>query len=375
MIDFSLGEDLELAAETARRFADEVLGPGQRAHEAARGVPEAARAQALEIGLHRIDWPEAAGGAGLGALSRAVVLEALAVGDPGGAIALDPLGSVAHALLAFGGPELLAEHAAALEDTPGARAMLVVDGEGALKVDAGRVRGIVPWVPADRVDLLAVLTREGLVLVREGIAVEAVRGTGLLAAGASRLVLVDAPVLKSWTGADAARCALAHARLDAAALMVGQMHFAAEYARRYALERVAFGKPIAHHQGLAFLIVEMRMAVDGAREMVREAAWRLQSGRPYASAAAAAFLEATDAGMLIGPNGVQILGAAGFMRDHLVEKAMRELRALALLAGGTDLARDDAWVDDDWTDGEHITGDVDAQAFGARPIRLTEAER
>lgn len=380
MIDFSLDEDLELAAESARRFADQVLGPAQRAHEAARGVPDAVRAQAREIGLDRIDWPEAAGGAGLGALARVVVLEALAAGDPGAAIALDPLGAVAHALLAFGGPDLLAGHAAAIDASPGARAALVFDDAGALRVAGGRASGVLPWVPADRIDLLAVLTRDGLLLLREGVAAEPVRGAGLLAAGASRLVIADAPVLGSWADGNAACRTLAHARLDAAALMVGQMHFAAEYARRYALDRVAFGKPIAHHQGLAFLIVEMRMAVDGAREMVREAAWRLQSGRPFASAAAAAFLEACDAGTFVGPNGVQILGAAGFMRDHPVEKAMRELRTLALLAGGVDAARDDAWrddawLDDDWAEGHRITGDVDAHAFGARPIRLIEAER
>lgn len=370
MIDFTLGEDPGLAVEAARRLADQVLRPGQRAHEAVRGVPPEVLAQAREIGLDRIDWPEAAGGAGLGALARAMVLETLGGADPGASIAIDALGPVAHALLAFGGPELLSRHAAALDAVPGARAVLVFDDGGALRADGGRLSGIVPWVPAERVDLLAVLGRGGLALVDEGIAAEAVRGSGLAAAGAARLVLDRAPVLARWQDPAAAARTLAHARLDAAALMVGQMAWAAEYARRYALDRVAFGKPIAHHQALAFLIVDMRIAVDGAREMLREAAWRLQSGRPYVSAAAAAFLEAVEAGLFVGPNAVQILGAAGFMRDHPVEKAMRELRALGLLAGGADAARDDAWADDAWAEGGAITGDVE----GRRPIALLAAE-
>ncbi|MEN9313711.1 MAG: hypothetical protein RIS35_104 [Pseudomonadota bacterium] len=374
MFDFSPGEDLELAVETARRFADAVLAPQQRAHEAARGVPPEVRAQAREIGLDRIDWPESAGGAGLGALARAVVLETLGGGDPGAAIALDPLGPVAHALCAFGGPDLLAEHAQALDALPGARAVLVVDEPRGLRETDGRLTGVVPWVPSDRVDLLALLTREGLTLVREDLVVEPLPGSGLGAAGAAQLRLDGAPVLASWTDPAAAARALAHARLDAAALMVGQMTRAADDSRRYALDRVAFGKPIAHHQALAFLIVDMRVAVDGAREMVREAAWRLQSGLPYASAAAAAFLEAIDAGLFVGPNAVQILGAAGFMRDHPFEKAMRELRALGLLAGGADLARDDAWVDEPWADGEAITGDVGREGYGERPINLLAAE-
>lgn len=374
MIDFSPGEDLDLVVDTARRFADAVLAPQQRAHEAARGVPPAVRAQAREIGLDRIDWPESAGGAGLGALARAVVLETLAAGDPGAAIALDPMGAVAHALLAFGGPELLSAHVQALDAVPGARAVLVIDEPRALRTVDGRLSGMVPWVPSDRIDLLAVLTRDRLALVREGFVVEPVPGSGLCAAGAARLRLTDAPVLASWADPAAAARALAHARLDAAALMVGQMAWAAEHSRRYALDRVAFGKPIAHHQALAFLIVDMRVAVDGAREMVREAAWRLQSGLPYASAAAAAFLEAIDAGLFVGPNAVQILGAAGFMRDHPFEKAMRELRALGLLAGGADMARDDAWVDDPWADGDAIPGDVSRTGYGQRPINLLAAE-
>ncbi|MFS2056206.1 acyl-CoA dehydrogenase family protein, partial [Variovorax sp. CT11-76] len=60
------------------------------------------------------------------------------------------------------------------------------------------------------------------------------------------------------------------------------MHAAADYSRRYALERVAFGKPIAHHQALAFLIVDMHSAVDAARQLLHEAAWRLDAGRPRA---------------------------------------------------------------------------------------------
>ena len=374
MIDFSLDESLELAMRTAQRLADEVLGPALRAHEQARALPADLRAQARELGLDRIDWPEQTGGSGMGTLARALVLEALASGDPGAALALDPMGPVANALLAFGGPDLLAAHATMLDAVPGARAALVFDDSGRLACSGGRVSGVVPWVPADRVDLLAVLTRDGLALVREGIAVEPVPGSGLAAAGASRLLLRDAPLLASWSDARAARRALAHARLDAAALMLGQMGFAAEYSRRYALDRIAFGKPIAHHQALAFLIVDMRMAVDGAREMVREAAWRLQSGLPYASAAAAAFLEAIDAGLFVGPNAVQILGAAGFMRDHPVEKAMRELRTLSLLAGGADAARDDACSDDCWAGDAAIVGDVDAHAYGRRPTELLAAE-
>ena len=52
--------------------------------------------------------------------------------------------------------------------------------------------------------------------------------------------------------------------------------------------------------------------------------------------------EAIEASLLVGPNGVQILGGHGFMKDYPVEKYMREARTLGLALGGVDLAREEA---------------------------------
>lgn len=142
-----------------------------------------------------------------------------------------------------------------------------------------------------------------------------------------------------------AQRALAHARLYATALLVGVTRASAEYSRAYAMEREAFGRPIAHHQALAFLIVDMASAVEGARLLLWEAAWRLDRGEPATEACASAFLEASEQAMFVTPNGLQILGGHGFMQDYPVEKYMREARILSLLFGGVDLARDDAGRD------------------------------
>jgi alkylation response protein AidB-like acyl-CoA dehydrogenase len=342
MIDFSLDEDLALAAETARRFSQERLLTSQRDFEAQRAVPQALRREADDIGFDRIDWPEACGGAGMGARGRALVNEALAAGCPGATLALQPVGSVAQALLAFGGEALLRHYAQPLAATSGARAVLVFDSRESGQMHGDALSGVAPWLPADRVDLLAVLSRTGLRLVTRGLVVTPVPGAGLQAAGASEVRADRAPVEAAWDDPAAAALALAHARVQLAALIVGQMSAAADYARHYALERVAFGKPIAHHQALAFLIADMHSAVDGARQLLHEAAWRLDAGQPASEAAAAAFIEAAENAIFIGANAVQILGGAGFMRDYPVEKHMRELRALGLLLGGADAARDDA---------------------------------
>jgi len=107
---------------------------------------------------------------------------------------------------------------------------------------------------------------------------------------------------------------------------------------RYATERTAFGRPIAHHQALAFLIADLATAVDVARLAVWRAAAALDRGERAEWEAASALAEAAEQALFVGPNAVQILGGHGFMKDHPVEKWMRDIRTLAQMAGGRDEA-------------------------------------
>ena len=346
---FQLGDEMELLVETARSFAEDSLAPALRAAEEARGVAGAVRDAYAQIGLARLELPESHGGAALGAVARALVNEELAAADPGAALALDPLGPALYPLLELGGPDAVQRFALPLveqvEDGSERRALLVVAEDTSLPDRAesgGRVSGSVPWVPSERADLLIVLGPDGAYAVSEGIEVEVLPGSGLRAAGAGELRLSDAPVAASWTDPVAAARALARARVYVASLLVGVLRQACEFSRSYALERHAFGRPIAHHQALAFLITDMHMAVEGTRLLLHEAAWRLDAGVSSAMESAQAFAEAVEASRFVGPNGVQILGGHGFMRDYPVEKYMRESRALGLMLGGVDAAREEA---------------------------------
>ena len=341
MFDFGPGDDLELIVETAKSFAQDELFPRLREHEDARAVQPAIQKTFAEIGLAGLELPESLGGAGLGALARALVNEELAAGDAGAALALDPLGPALYPLLELGGEAALQQFALPLLEVEGARAVLVSDADAELEI-GDSVSGWIPWVPSDRVDLLVILRDDGALVVRAGIELEELRGSGLRAAGASELRLEAAPVVARWGNPPSAARARARARLYMASLLVGVMRQAAEFSREYALEREAFGRPIAHHQGLAFLITDMRAAVDGARLLLHEAAWRVDREVECEAAAATAFAEAVDASLLVGPNGVQILGGHGFVQDYPVEKYMREARALGLALGGVDAAREEA---------------------------------
>lgn len=343
MFHLDLGDELGMARDTAQRFATEILNPRQRDFEHDRGVPESIRRQFAGLGLSTVDLPESLGGAGLGALGKAVILEELGAGDPGASLALDPLGPAGAALLELGGERAVETLALPLLDRDGARAMLVWDDGRYLHADGDALSGRIPWIPADRLDLLIVLTPDsGFALGNEGLRLSELHGSGLRAAGASELILDNAPVLAHWPDPAAVARALARARLHVSALLVGVLRAAAEYSREYAMGRIAFGKPIAHHQALAFLIADMRTAVDGARLLVQDAAWRADNALPFEEAAAGAFVETVEASMFVAPNALQILGGAGFMQDYPVEKYMREARTLGLLLGGIDRAREDS---------------------------------
>ncbi len=342
MFHLDPGEEYALLVETTRSFSASSLTPHLREAEAARAVQPEVREAFEQIGLAGLELPESMGGVELGSLARVLVNEELGAADPGAALALDPLGPALAALAELGGKEALDRFASPLLAGGGARAVLVDLRDAALEMAGGTVSGVAPWVPADEVALVVGLGDEGAFVVEEGFRLEAVRGAGLRAAGASALHFDGAPIVSDWTDPKAAARARARARIYVSSLLLGVLRAACDFSRAYALERQAFGRPIAHHQALAFMITDMQMALDGARLLVHDAAWRLDAGVPAAGEAAGAFAETLEAARTIGPNGVQILGGHGFMADYPVEKYMREARTLSAWLGGLDAAREDA---------------------------------
>ena len=349
MIDLDPDEELALVRDTARQFAGDHLAGRMRQAEAARAVDADVAAAYAEIGLSGLELPEAAGGAGLGALARVLVNEELAAADAGAALALDPLGPALYPLLELGAPLSIP---ASLAAHPQDRLLLATHLDGDLQLVGGGgggtgpaarpVTAAIPWVPAERAHGVVLLGPEHAALVTEGFRIAPLRGAGLRAAGAGELeVRMARPAWLGRDGAGALR-ALARARLYFASLLLGVLRAACEFSCDYATQREAFGRPIAHHQALAFLITDMRIALDAARLLVHEAAWRVDNGLPAAAVAASAFAQCIEAAREIGPNGVQILGGHGFMADYPVEKHMRESRALGLVLGGFDAAIDEA---------------------------------
>jgi len=337
-MNFASNETDDILWENIARFAAEELRPRLREFEAARSVAGDVQERFAALGFGAIDLPEDLGGAGLGLLSRVRMNRLLAEADSGAALALDRFGPAACVIEAFGDRNLLKRYGEALE----ARFALVIDPDAILSGE-GPIRGEAPWVPSGRADVLVGLGRAGGWIMESGFELQPVRGAALHAAGASGVRYAGKPT-HVWHDPREAAQAWAKMRLYYAALIWGVLADAAGFSRRYALDRVAFGKPIAHHQALSFLIVDMHIAVERVGLLIEYAARRIDAGENATAEAASAFIDAVEASRFVGPNAVQILGGHGFMRDYPVEKAMRDCRALGLLAGGADAAREDAGV-------------------------------
>ena len=130
-----------------------------------------------------------------------------------------------------------------------------------------------------------------------------------------------------------------HSRPQVAASAVGIARAAFEYATEYANERRAFGKPLIAKQGVSFKLADMAMQVEAARLLVWRAAAALDAGEDAGLLGSYAKAFAADAAMSITTDAVQVLGGAGIMRDHPVEKWMRDAKVLQIVEGTSEIQR------------------------------------
>jgi alkylation response protein AidB-like acyl-CoA dehydrogenase len=133
--------------------------------------------------------------------------------------------------------------------------------------------------------------------------------------------------------------ALDAGRLGIAACAVGLAQAALDYAVGYAREREQFGQPIIEFQGIGFLLADMATAVSAARAQTLWAARLKDAGRPFSQEAAKAKLFATDMAMRVTTDAVQVLGGAGYVADHPVERYMREAKVLQIVEGTNQIQR------------------------------------
>ncbi|RZU75919.1 hypothetical protein EV384_4494 [Micromonospora kangleipakensis] len=136
-----------------------------------------------------------------------------------------------------------------------------------------------------------------------------------------------------------AMSALDSGRLGIAACAVGLAQAALDYAVGYARERQQFGSAIIDFQGLGFSLADAATQISAARALTLAAARLRDAGRPYSIEAAKAKLFATDMAMRVTTDAVQVLGGAGYVADHPVERYMREAKVLQIVEGTNQIQR------------------------------------
>ena len=142
------------------------------------------------------------------------------------------------------------------------------------------------------------------------------------------------------TGFTTAMRTLDHTRITIAAQAIGIAQGALDYALGYVKERKQFGKAIAEFQGLQFMLADMGMKLEAARQLTYAAAAKSERGDAdltYFGAAAKCF--ASDVAMEITTDAVQLLGGYGYVKDYPVERFMRDAKITQIYEGTNQVQR------------------------------------
>ncbi|MDP2725955.1 MAG: acyl-CoA dehydrogenase family protein [Dehalococcoidia bacterium] len=134
--------------------------------------------------------------------------------------------------------------------------------------------------------------------------------------------------------------ALDRARPGVAAQSVGLAQGAVDYAIEYSKTRVQFGQPIGEFQGVQFMLADMATQVEAARYLTYKSASLIdQKSKEGPKFAAMAKLFASDTAMRVTTDAVQVLGGYGYIKDHPVERMMRDAKLMQLYVGTNQIQR------------------------------------
>jgi hypothetical protein len=357
--------------DLARDFARRELRPHTLEWDTKGDLDPGVVESLAELGFLGMSVPEELGGLGLDRTTRALVVEALAWGDPAVARAVALHSAAAGAVGTLGGEELRESWAPRLASGEVLAGVVVPRserGRGPLLDPRARpedeapavsgedgwiVEGVQAHVPlAGSVGLLVVLAPTAveagvarstrafvLEASAEGVAMEETpRPMGFLAAD-SRLVCIDGvepgpgAVLSPDRPSLPVTEILDETRLGMAAVSLGIAQAALEHALAYGAEREQFGRSISSFGAIQFKLAEMAARIAASRALTLEVSegegeetWGTPEPPGPASRIALAKLTASEAAMEVADEAVQIFGGYGYMRDYPVEKLMRDAK-------------------------------------------------
>ena len=369
---YEMSPDLVILRDTVRRFAAEAIVPHARQWDREANLPDELIARLGELGLLGILVPEAYGGTGGGSRMFAVAIEEIARAEVATALML-----AAHTGLCCSHLVLAADDAQKrryLPDLASGRTLgswALTEPSSGSDAAALKTRAVPDgdqWVlnghkqfitNAKRAGLFVVLARttdEGgphgisaFVIPRDtaGLSIGPTEDKmGMRASDTAPLTLEDvrvpsgALVGKLNEGFAVVRRVLNRGRITIGALSVGLARAALEESLSYAQQREQFGKRLSELQAIQFMLADMATETDAARLLVDEAAIEAdETGEPGQAAAGIAKLYASEAAVRAGLNAIQILGGYGYLKDHPVERVMRDAKLCEIGEGTSQVQR------------------------------------
>jgi acyl-CoA dehydrogenase len=368
---FSLTADQAQFLEDMRTLAREILTP-----IATQGTPgRVNRALLRSLGEHGVLprlFPRSGGGSGeerISATELCLVREGLAQGSTEAETAVAMQGLGGYPILQSGSEALVDRYVRPIARGDAVGAFAITEPEhgtdaGAIELradrdgDGWRLTGMKTWISnAPDADSYVLFARTTPDVAAKGVTAFVIPGDAEGLAGESLELLAAHPIGRLEL--DGVHVAADHVlgevdrgfrvamrtldlfRPSVGAFAVGMAQAALDAAVGHADARTSFGKPLRDHQAVAHRLAEMATRTEAARLMVYAAAGAYDAGAPDVTRRSAmAKLFATETAQWVVDAAVQVHGAAGLERGHLLEHLYRDVRAPRIYEGATEIQRE-----------------------------------
>jgi len=373
---FALSPEHDALRESARALAEEKIAPHAAQVDQASEFPQEAHDALVKADLHAVHIPEAYGGAGADALATVIVIEEVARVCASSSLipAVNKLGTMPLILAAS--EEVKQRYLAPVARGEAMFSYALSEPEAgsdaaAMKTRAVRdgdsyvLNGVKRWItnagisrfytvmavtdpPAGAGGISAFVVESG----DEGFSYGAPEHKLGIKGSPTRELYFDNCVIpadrmigEEGSGFRTALATLDHTRITIAAQALGIAQGALDYATGYVKERRQFGQPVAEFQGVQFMLADMAMKIEAARQLTYAAAARSEralAGEPAAdltfmSSACKCF--ASDVAMDVTTDAVQLLGGYGYVSDYPVERMMRDAKITQIYEGTNQIQR------------------------------------
>ena len=370
-MNLELSEEQELLRKSVREFAESEVKPLAKALDETGHFPHELFRKAAELGLTGVALPESEGGAGFDHLSYTMVIEEISRCCASTGVILSVQNSLyGEPVHRFGTEEqkkkFLLPYArgekigcyALTEPQAGSNAA-ALQTKAVKKGDVYVINGTKAWITnGGAADAALVYVNTEPAKGEKGITALVVekgapgfqvgkeeKKLGISATACCELIFTDCEVPvanrigNEGQGYKVALSTLDGGRIGIASQATGIAQAAFESALQYSQERMAFGHPISKFQAIQFMLADMSTEIDAARLLVRQAAWKQDTGARFTMDAAIAKLFASEMATRVTHRAIQIHGGNGYSREYPVERNYRDARITEIYEGTSEIQR------------------------------------